>query len=668
MHKDSYILGGYRGSSTTVPNTIASAQGVIRTDKAGWLNLTGITKYDDIGNAEELLDIAGNEAKTKANVTLDILLNEAPDSDGFRTAYLIVIRNVAPVSDGAADVADGDVRMADSAAKYGTVTGKLTKYADGKYRASEVYLTAPAWADVNTANGEDHASSPARALTSVNYTRYNSNGEPYGPAIAATVAWEDGSRYELNLSSIALEAGDYIVISDVVWTRAKIQFKLNGAVSNAVYDNGSKTSLPIAAAGETLTVKMSNGAAIGGKYDVTGTDPVVTDTAVTNFLSNGTATAPLKALGGDFVVVNVKTSATDVQPVYSITGTSERKTIDGDNAKVTISVPSTSNVAKGTAVTFTAALDIAPTANRVESYDVKVELLNAAKEVVGTLEFKGVTNTNNPTKNWKISDDINLSDIKVTCTPNLAEAYIEEDSAEADHNTIVLSYVGDISTLVPNNVVLIKADGSGNVNPTAIDKNYAPGKLELTFANDLEDGDVLTILKTQITVAAYAAADDLSGDVYTFVISTTGTGSSTKWTVEGKGVMDFSDAKKLIPDQGGEPGGSDQPGTPADITVAFEGTPSGWDLPETKTVTVKAGQSAAIDLTASANGEVTEGTTYTAAGTVGGQSATLTATLKTASTAESRAVVTVSYEVPGEATEAITVTITSVTTNTSAGQ
>ena len=86
MHKDSYILGGYRGSSTTVPNTIASAQGVIRTDKAGWLNLTDITKYDDIGNAEELLDIAGNEAKTKANVTLDILLNEAPDSDGFRTA------------------------------------------------------------------------------------------------------------------------------------------------------------------------------------------------------------------------------------------------------------------------------------------------------------------------------------------------------------------------------------------------------------------------------------------------------------------------------------------------------------------------------------------------------------------------------------------------------
>lgn len=91
-------------------------------------------------------------------------------------------------------------------------------------------------------------------------------------------------------------------------------------------------------------------------------------------------------------------------------------------------------------------------------------------------------------------------------------------------------------------------------------------------------------------------------------------------------------------------------------------------MPETKTVTVKAGQSATIDLTASANGEVTEGTTYTAAGTVGGQSATLTATLKTARTAESKAVVTVSYEVPGGATEAITVTITSVTAGASAGQ
>ena len=94
MNVESYVLGGYRGSSTTVPNTVGSAKGIIRTDKAEWLNATRDSKWDDINSAEDLFD------ETDGNVKLDILLNEKPDADGFRTAYLIVLKEVNGTSGG----------------------------------------------------------------------------------------------------------------------------------------------------------------------------------------------------------------------------------------------------------------------------------------------------------------------------------------------------------------------------------------------------------------------------------------------------------------------------------------------------------------------------------------------------------------------------------------
>lgn len=109
MYKESYVLGGYRGSSTTVPNTVEKANGIIRTDKAEWLNATRNSIWDDIDSVEDLFDRIINYGRTTDidvtkskqtldNVTLKILLNEKPDSDGFRSAYLIVIADVDSVS------------------------------------------------------------------------------------------------------------------------------------------------------------------------------------------------------------------------------------------------------------------------------------------------------------------------------------------------------------------------------------------------------------------------------------------------------------------------------------------------------------------------------------------------------------------------------------------
>ena len=94
---ETYILGAYRGAGTDVFSDPSLARGVINTAKAEWLNATGNKEFDDVDSAEDLLDL---ENVDFSKVELDILLNEKPDSDGFRTAYLIVLKEVNGTSGG----------------------------------------------------------------------------------------------------------------------------------------------------------------------------------------------------------------------------------------------------------------------------------------------------------------------------------------------------------------------------------------------------------------------------------------------------------------------------------------------------------------------------------------------------------------------------------------
>ena len=87
----SFVLGGYRGNSGTVPASIDSAAGIVNTARAYWYNATKISKYDDIDSFEDLWNCVKDSA---GKVDLDILLNENPGNDAFRTAYLIVIHSI----------------------------------------------------------------------------------------------------------------------------------------------------------------------------------------------------------------------------------------------------------------------------------------------------------------------------------------------------------------------------------------------------------------------------------------------------------------------------------------------------------------------------------------------------------------------------------------------
>jgi len=101
---ESYVLGDYRGVSTTIDSAITNPDGIIVTKNAKFLNMVpsnrtyvenGVTRYwkdVDIDETKDLIDKVYN--KTTGKVALTVLLNEKPDSDGFRTAYLVIVSDI----------------------------------------------------------------------------------------------------------------------------------------------------------------------------------------------------------------------------------------------------------------------------------------------------------------------------------------------------------------------------------------------------------------------------------------------------------------------------------------------------------------------------------------------------------------------------------------------
>ena len=88
---ESYVLGDYRGVSTTIDSAITNPDGIIVTKNAKFLNMVpsnrtyvenGVTRYwkdVDIDETKDLIDKVYN--KTTGKVALTVLLNEKPDSD-----------------------------------------------------------------------------------------------------------------------------------------------------------------------------------------------------------------------------------------------------------------------------------------------------------------------------------------------------------------------------------------------------------------------------------------------------------------------------------------------------------------------------------------------------------------------------------------------------------
>ena len=130
----SFVLGGYRGNSGTVPASIDSAAGIVNTARAYWYNATKISKYDDIDSFEDLWNCVKDSA---GKVDLDILLNENPGNDAFRTAYLIVIHSIDDsTGSGTPSIGEGEIDL-----KATNVPGaKITNIVPAS-RGSELALT-----------------------------------------------------------------------------------------------------------------------------------------------------------------------------------------------------------------------------------------------------------------------------------------------------------------------------------------------------------------------------------------------------------------------------------------------------------------------------------------------------------------------------------------------
>ena len=283
MNVESYVLGGYRGSSTTVPNTVGSAKGIIRTDKAEWLNATRDSKWDDIDSAEDLFD------ETDGNVKLDILLNEKPDADGFRTAYLIVLKEVNGTSGGS-----------DSSTVKGSSWTATTKINKNGYILYGLTVNRPDWVPAD-ASVELKTLVGEILVDGVKVQNITPTGFVYDKK-TGTLSTYTASPFAEDDSDITIR------VTDIEWEEVKVETKVATAPAETI-DVGTYTT-PL-----SFTVKSDcgNGKAIMSQNGEVLDTKEVTAGNVSPYTFNLAPTAKIAANGPVVVTFELNSSTVDVE-------------------------------------------------------------------------------------------------------------------------------------------------------------------------------------------------------------------------------------------------------------------------------------------------------------------------------------------------------------------
>ena len=292
LNKESYVLGGYRGSATTVPNTVGSAQGVIRADKAEWLNATRDSKWDDIDSVEDLFD------ETDGDVKLDILLNEKPDSDGFRTAYLIVLKEVNGTSGGS-----------DSSTVKGSSWTATTKVNSNGYILYTINVARPDWVPAD-ASVEFSSFAGELLVDGVKVATFTESSSFVYDKKSATLSYWTTSPFADEDSDVTIR------VTDIEWEKVKVETKGD---TNLVSVAPATEVATDAIASLTFTVKSDCGngkATLSQNGKVLGTVNVVAGTPSYTITSGTTkidTTAPV------VVTFELAASTVEVERVHTTT-------------------------------------------------------------------------------------------------------------------------------------------------------------------------------------------------------------------------------------------------------------------------------------------------------------------------------------------------------------
>ena len=637
LDTQSYMLGDYRNSGSDVFDLPGTASAVMNTVNAEWLNATGDRAYDVVDSTDDLFKLKNVDF---SKVELDILLNEKPDSDGFRTAYLIVLKSM----NGEADPDAGpwyskpntsstlkgvSIDISFDAAKYAadsaTATVKVTPVIDGV---------------TETADSKD-----------VTLTRK-------GDKMVGSVRFYNNT--DLTKANI-----EFIKDAEV-YSAVKVRyFNGDGATPVEITIPNATATLASGTSGNVVfTWKTSDAAS----HELTGSITGVTGAPVTYTTTDGASinrvfTKAVTPTGKDYVDVTITGIAALVEN-YSITIPSDISSTGvvipgGEAAKVTINVNKASGLKGNDPVYFTVALDAPISAAGVASYDVTFKLKDAAGKVVKTLTAEKVTKTNSVDVDWNVTDSVSLTATDISVEAN-APATRPTGAEDIGTNTITLSFVGNVNEVTAADVVHVATNGdetaATRVNP------IGDNKLQVFFPNavTLAAGDVIAVAtdavtEIPVTFSARTVAIDPSDRVFVFQITVSDAGVKG---AEVKDSMLYSAAKTLATDSA--PDEEEEESTPIEVTLTLDDAVDAWTITGENKKSANPGQSVTFTLEQANAGDLA--TTATVAVTL--ENGTATGAVTTAGVADTaaKAVITVTYTIPGEATGAQTIKITSVTT------
>ncbi|MCI9003634.1 MAG: hypothetical protein HFG03_12560, partial [Oscillibacter sp.] len=673
---ETYILGAYRGAGTDVFSDPNLAKGVINTAKAEWLNATGNKEFDDVDSAEDLLDLKNVDF---SKVELDILLNEKPDSDGFRTAYLIVLKSVN--ADGSVvsgpwyyDVQTNGTmkgatmkikfKVADWAAPNAGATVLVTPVIDGVAESSYAQT-------LNLTREGDYLVGSARFCSGVDLTKakveFTKGVETYS---AVKVRYykdsvADGNKLDIPNATATLTSASAGGPVTFTWkttdsSGAKLTVNISNLVANVV---GAQTNDGTAVGGPTdRTYRGSGLQALGTNYvDVVITGfAALTESYTVDIQSTGTNLTA--ALGIDTFFDagkpgSLETADLDVEIVNPAGGS----TLD------------TVNVGSNARVNFKLTMSTAPADLRVASYNVSLELTKAdgSKVTLGPVELDD--NTPNTDLGWNATSSATVTKVIITANENPSATAAE---SEVGGNTITVNFASKVLSTPATTDVAVYDESGASVTVTNVSKNG--NSVIITVNGRVADGWTAIILASAVSLEPVPASFSLarisdSELVYVVVLEAAATGNKLTGEVAMK---TFENAKpEEQPGQPGNPGGPSNPdrGGQTDaqkvtaakdaieaLTLSFDkvkGTASTTDAIKTavQTQIINAASAKGVTVTAdninvNITNDATDPSDASAAGSAGTASATVDLTLNEA-TGNATVSITINapaYEAPSE--------------------
>ena len=518
IYNQSFVLGGYRGNSGTVPASIGGAAGIVNTARAYWYNATENSKYDDIDSFEDLWNYA---KASNGKVSLDILFNENPGNDGFRTAYLIVIKSIDAASgSNTPSIGEGEIDL-----KATNVPGaKITNIVPAS-RGSELALTIDIPSQGFIATGATTSVKLIATIDGVEDT-FTASGLEVGSNRFVT-------------STLRLNGDEKISIrpanpnTDMVWSSVNVKY-FNGTAEAAneipvanfsvapAFTTASSTSATGAVAVGLKASKYTGSAVTHEIENIVPSSLVMASVNPVNVAAQALITSGnFVAEGTDYVNVIIKgltaqtgfAVAADAglayKGIFGATGAGTAaaiSTIDGKAAHTdTLKVewtPTTATIAENTVVTFTAT--VGGTADATVAV-YAITLKTSAGDIVIANTANGATGTGTIRMP---ADDLTITGAEITALPKLSKTatsakIVDDYKMEITFNAPVNNGTVDAAIELGDNlfsgtggtVTAVSHTAKSNVVVIELDENFAAGDVITATAgvkNNTLISDVLT--------------------------------------------------------------------------------------------------------------------------------------------------------------------------------